>query len=537
LEVFSDMLRKIIVFLISTVLLITLFSSVSGCVPYSEEVVEYRTCHEGVFQGNDLDQVVSSVSFNDFIVDVIQQMDETIYLDYLEDIVAFGPRVTGTPSCHNAGTYLYDEFASMGLSVRYHNWTYSGYSDRNIEATLLGTNSSSDQIFIIFGHYDTVASCPGADDDASGVATVLAAAYILRQYAFDHTIRFVTFSGEEQWMLGSHEYVVEVYNNGDNIVGVLNLDMIGFALNAFQGSRLKVYKNTASLWLSDYTQVISATYFDFIELTIIPLGEAASDQLYFWEYGYDGLFYHEYEFNDFYHTPQDTIANMNISYAVKCSKLILATLASLARLSSTAPEAPELSGPGQGVAGQSYTFTIVAMDPDGDNIYYMIDWGDGSVSEWVGPFANGEQANLSHIWNIQGQYSLRGKVKDMHNVESDWSDPLIIQIVGGPLLDIISINGGLFTIKSIIKNKGDLPATNINWNISLDGGAFIGQHSSGSISKLDPGETMMVDSLPVLGLGATQVTVSADIPGMTDERTQSGFILLFLIMVTPGGGS
>jgi hypothetical protein len=282
--------------------------------------------------------------------------------------------------------------------------------------------------------------------------------------------------------------------------------------------------------------VISSTYYDFIELTVLPLGEAPSDQLYFWEYGYDGLFYHEYEFNYYYHTPQDIIANMNVSYAVKCSKLVLATLASLAQLSSSAPVSPGLSGPGQGVAGQSYTFTIVSTDPDGDNIYYKIDWGDDSHSEWVGPFASGEPANISHIWNIQGQYSLRGKAKDMYNVESDWSDPLVIQIIGGPFIYITSISGGLLTVKTTIKNTGDAPATSINWSIVLDGGAFIGQHSSGHITGIDPGETITVNSVPVFGLGATIITVSADIPGMIDERIQSGFIFLFLLRVTPGGG-
>jgi Zn-dependent M28 family amino/carboxypeptidase len=226
-----------------------------------------------------------------------------LYLPYLENLTAFGTRFTGTPSCYDAGTYLYTEFQNMGLAVRYQDWNNGGYQDRNIEATLPGVDETSDEIYIIFGHFDTVSNCPGADDDASGVAAVLTAAYLLSQYSFNHTIRFVAFSGEEQWMLGSYRYVEEAVQNGDNIAAVLNDDMIGYALTQDQGSKIKIYDNGDPRWVTNFTINISQIYYDDIQLTAIPSGSTASDQLYFWEAGFEGIFYHEYKFNDYYHEP------------------------------------------------------------------------------------------------------------------------------------------------------------------------------------------------------------------------------------------
>jgi len=157
-------------------------------------------------------QINSLDSSDDFIIDIIEQVNETMYLGYLENITAFGPRVTGTTECYEAGDYIYSEFESMGLDVRFHNWNYEGYQDRNVEATLRGTNQTSDEIYIICAHFDSVPDSPGADDNGGGVAAVLSAANILSQYPFNHTVRFITFSGEEQWMLGSHEYVREAYD-------------------------------------------------------------------------------------------------------------------------------------------------------------------------------------------------------------------------------------------------------------------------------------------------------------------------------------
>ena len=118
----------------------------------------------------------------------------------------------------------------MDLEVRYHNWTNGGFSGSNIEATIKGLDSESDEIYLICGHYDSVSRSPGADDDGSGTVGVMAAAKVMSTYTFNHTIRFVTFSGEEQGLLGSKVYAEESYEKGENIVA-LNLDMIGYSKN------------------------------------------------------------------------------------------------------------------------------------------------------------------------------------------------------------------------------------------------------------------------------------------------------------------
>jgi hypothetical protein len=344
---------------------------------------------------------------NDEIIDMIQAMDESMILGYLENLTAFGPRVTGTSECHEAGDYIYDEFESMGLEVRYHHWNYEGYQDRNIEATLHGINETSDEIYIVCAHYDSVPGSPGADDDGSGVAATMSAAFIMSQYGFNHTVRFVTFSGEEQGLLGSHEYVEEAYANGDNIIAVLNVDMIGFAITTYHGNNIKVYHNDASIWLTEFT---------------IPSGYSwGSDHYYFWEYGYDALFYAEYEFNYYYHSPQDTIQNMNITYATKCSKLVLAILVELAQIANCPPEAPSIDGPVSGIVGMEHEYSFSTNDPDEDDVYYYIEWGDGQVEEWIGSYGSGEEATVSHTWTSPDDYEIRVKAKDTNDLESEWS--------------------------------------------------------------------------------------------------------------------
>jgi len=473
---------------------------------------------------------IDAASKSEVIIDMIQQLDESMILEYLEDLVAFGPRVTETTACEQAGEWIYNEFQSMGLDVRYHSWSNEGYDSENIEATLPGLDQTSDEIYIVCGHYDSVPGSPGADDDGSGTIATIAAAYIMSQYSFDHTIRFVTFSGEEQGLLGSERYVQEAYSNGDNIVATLNVDMIGFAETENQGNNIKIYHNDDSNWLVDFTDDIADQYNEYINLNVIPSGwSQGSDHYYFWEYGYDALFYHEYEFNHYYHSPQDTIENMNITYDVKCSRLILATLASLTQPSgpSNPPETPiQPDGPTEGLTYSEYSFSTSTTDPESDRIYYKWDWGD-EIGNWDGPFDSGETVEASHYWIEEGTYEIRVKARDSNgSIDSSWSNPLEIDITGRLKIDI-DIRGGL-GVQATIENLVDVDLDDLLWSISFDGGIIlIAEGTSGTIDSIPIGETVDIQTERLFGIGFPQITISVD----DEEKTVRGLIFGPIVII------
>ena len=200
------------------------------------------------------------------------------------------------------------------------------------------------------------------------------------------------------------------------------------------------------------------------------------------------------------------------------------------------PDIPSIpSGPDEGITGPEYTFTTSTDDPELDQVYYMFDWGDGTFSEWIGPFPSGTAGEGSHAWDSEGTYEVRAKAKDINDRESDWSDPHIITIVAGPILDVGIITGGLFKVSVKLKNTGATTATGVQWSINLEGGAFIGKETTGT-DDIPAGGEITVNSDLIIGFGATTVTVTAEIPEMSDTRTQDGFVLLFFIKVNPGGG-
>ena len=88
------------------------------------------------------------------------------------------------------------------------------------------------------------------------------------------------------------------------------------------------------------------------------------------------------------------------------------------------PERP--SGAASGKPGIEYVFSSRTTDPFGLDIFYLWDWGDGTVSEWIGPYDSGEECNASHSWSEKGNYNIKVKARNIDNVESEWSNPLPI---------------------------------------------------------------------------------------------------------------
>ncbi|UCH71821.1 MAG: PKD domain-containing protein [Thermoplasmatales archaeon] len=67
---------------------------------------------------------------------------------------------------------------------------------------------------------------------------------------------------------------------------------------------------------------------------------------------------------------------------------------------SPAPSKPSKPSGKTGIKmNKEYTFSTTSTEPEGEEVYYKWDWGDGTNSGWIGPYVSGEQCTASHIWN------------------------------------------------------------------------------------------------------------------------------------------
>jgi len=91
-----------------------------------------------------------------------------------------------------------------------------------------------------------------------------------------------------------------------------------------------------------------------------------------------------------------------------------------------APETPTITGPPTGAPGKPYLFKMQTTDPNGDKVYYYVDWGDNTTSGWIGPFDSGVEATITHTWSKQGTYTVKVKAKDIPGAESDWGTLTVV---------------------------------------------------------------------------------------------------------------
>ncbi len=248
-----------------------------------------------------------------------------------------GPRNEGTyEALEQAARYLENAFIEIGYEPRDQWYEYGGQRFRNVEAALDGA-TRPDEIVVVGGHYDTVADSPGANDNASGTASVLELARLLQSERFGRTIRFVAFVNEEppffatRWM-GSRQYAARAAERDEKIVAMISMETIGYfktepatqhyppLFSMFypdRGDFIGFVGNLAS------RSLVRRCIRVFRETTQLPSeGVAAveqipgitwSDQSSFWAHGYKAIMITDtapFRFPD-YHMPTDTAEKLD----------------------------------------------------------------------------------------------------------------------------------------------------------------------------------------------------------------------------------
>jgi hypothetical protein len=196
---------------------------------------------------------------------------------YIYDLAAFNTRHTlsrdeknGMPAAQRYVLSKFNTFAKSSngrMTAEIENFTIPADDRRitadapgaNVIAKLKGTNPADDRIFIISGHLDSrnkdvmdaIGGAPGANDDGSGVAVVIELARVMAGMEFSATILFVAFTGEEQGLKGATYLADKAKEEGWNIAGILNNDIVGNSkssdTNISDNSKVRVFSETIPL--------------------------------------------------------------------------------------------------------------------------------------------------------------------------------------------------------------------------------------------------------------------------------------------------
>jgi hypothetical protein len=296
-------------------------------------------------------RILSELEADPRVQAMIDQVDTTTIFSYTADLSGENPVIVGglpftiitrhTDSgepIEKATAYVAEHLTSLGLGVEYHNWNSAGFAGRNVIGELVGETDPED-VFVICAHVDDMPAgsiAPGADDNASGSAAVLVAADILSQYRWDCTLRFALWTGEEQGLLGSGVYARQARDDGENIVGVLNLDMIAWdsqdtepVVDLHARSRLTDSVAMANL----FDDVVDTYGLDLVPEVLVDhsLG-GLSDNASFWDEDYAAILAIEDadDFNENYHTITDTLQYLNMEYYTEFVKAAVSTFVHMA---------------------------------------------------------------------------------------------------------------------------------------------------------------------------------------------------------------
>jgi hypothetical protein len=141
----------------------------------------------------------------------------------------------------DAVAYVEARFREAGYpEVVRENYAVAGKIYTNLLVELRGRSTPA-EIVIVGGHYDSVVGCPGANDNASGTAAVLALARLFATSVPTCTLRFAAFTNEEPPHfqtdhMGSRVTARNCRARGENVVAMLSLETIGFYSDA-EGSQ------------------------------------------------------------------------------------------------------------------------------------------------------------------------------------------------------------------------------------------------------------------------------------------------------------
>ncbi|WP_369946020.1 M20/M25/M40 family metallo-hydrolase [Vitiosangium sp. GDMCC 1.1324] len=243
----------------------------------------------------------------------------------------------------------------------------------SVIATITGTTLPN-EVVVLGGHLDSInqssstGAAPGADDDASGVASITEAfrVAVANGYKPARTVKFMAYAGEEVGLYGSDAIAKWHSTNAVNVVGVLQLDMTNYKGSSYDFGLVTDNTNAS---LNALTVNLISTYLPAgTTYTNITCGYACSDHASWNKYGFPSTMPFEATMttdNPKIHTTGDTLSFMggNANNSVKFAQLAVAFLGEVAKGATTGNTPPPTGGGSGGGTINTATFDATLKAP------------------------------------------------------------------------------------------------------------------------------------------------------------------------------
>ena len=285
----------------------------------------------------------------------IREMLNQVNMDSLEATVQhlqdYGSRIWNTENAFAASDWIASRMEALGLEVEQqpfnaNTWMGSGAAAPNVIGIQRGT-LYPDTYVVCGSHFDSFSyeamygggTAPGADDNATGVASVLESARIMTQYEFEYSIIYCAYGCEEMGLYGSEAYASRCQEQGMDIIGYFNNDMNGF----LYGDQIHIdciYPNSVEP-IGTYYMNVGSVYYPELPIRHVNFTQGDSDHTSFNNHGYMGIYpFEDYQNHSPYiHTPNDVIGTSVTSFEMS-QQFCQMNIACLAEIANPIGDAP-----------------------------------------------------------------------------------------------------------------------------------------------------------------------------------------------------
>ena len=354
-----------------------------------------------------------------YLMDQVSQDSMRVIVERLQ---AYQSRKWDSQNAFDASDWIKGRFEAMGFEeVEQQAFIYNGQNAApNVIAIQRGTVNPD--VYVVCGsHFDSFSfsgTCPGADDNATGVASVLETARLLSQYEFDFSIVYCAFGCEEMGLCGSEAYASRCREQGMDIIGYFNNDMNGY----LYGNEVHIHQiyRSSSEPCGAFYRSVGAAYFPEMVIEHKNFSSGDSDHTSFNNNGYQGI--HPFEDVDHYspyiHSPGDTVGTSVNSWLMP-QRYCQMNLGCVAECAVMHPRGPVvfneyvLHDNGEQIDGKMNPGESIMLDVAMQNVFdhavngvnVTIGCNDENVSWHVreatfGDFAAGETKTVEHAFEF-----------------------------------------------------------------------------------------------------------------------------------------